>query len=226
MKKFILLALAGLFVCSVADAQIVRADELETYAKEKYGAKWVDAADNLGKQLSLDKNNALTFTQVIPAEGKTKEQLYVLLNYWFTATFKDSNTDIKLNDKDLGTIIAQGYVEDVVRHIGGMNRYRVNLCPIIKCDIKDGKVRVTYTIPYYSVNILVGGGWVKAIGNEPILTNENWTLDYCYPFDKDDEHKKTSSKALVMAHAYSNVVMDKIEECVKNGLVGNENEDW
>lgn len=51
-------------------------------------------------------------------------------------------------------------------------------------------------------------------------------MDYCYPFDKDDEHKKTSSKALVMAHAYSNVVMDKIEECVKNGLVGNENEDW
>lgn len=35
-----------------------------------------------------------------------------------------------------------------------------------------------------------------------------------------------ASKALVMAHAYSNVVMDKIEECVKNGLVGNENEDW
>ena len=110
MKKFISLALTGLFVCSIADAQIVRADELETYAKEKYGAKWVDAADNLGKQLSLDKNNALTFTQVIPAEGKTKEQLYVLLNYWFTATFKDSNTDIKLNDKDLGTIIAQGYI--------------------------------------------------------------------------------------------------------------------
>jgi hypothetical protein len=29
-----------------------------------------------------------------------------------------------------------------------------------------------------------------------------------------------------MAHAYSNVVMDKIEECVKNGLVGNEDDNW
>lgn len=29
-----------------------------------------------------------------------------------------------------------------------------------------------------------------------------------------------------MAHAYSNVLMDKIEETVKNGLVGNETEDW
>ena len=27
-----------------------------------------------------------------------------------------------------------------------------------------------------------------------------------------------------MAHAYSNVVMDKIEECIKNGLTGNEDD--
>ncbi len=29
-----------------------------------------------------------------------------------------------------------------------------------------------------------------------------------------------------MTHAYSNVIMDKIEEAAKNGLVGNENNDW
>lgn len=88
MKKFILVTLVALFVCSAVDAQILRAEELEKYAKEKYGEKWVDAATNLGTQLTLDKNNAITYTQVIPAEGKTKDQLYVLLNYWFTATFK------------------------------------------------------------------------------------------------------------------------------------------
>lgn len=34
MKKFILVALAALFVCSAVDAQILRADELEKYAKK------------------------------------------------------------------------------------------------------------------------------------------------------------------------------------------------
>ena len=29
-----------------------------------------------------------------------------------------------------------------------------------------------------------------------------------------------------MTHAYSNAVMDKIEEAVRNGVVGNENDDW
>ena len=212
MKKVIFTALMSLFLCTTIDAQILRTDELEDYAKEKYGEKWVDAAENLGQQLQLDKNNGIT---------------YVLLNYWFTATFNDANSVIKLNDKELGTIIAQGYVADIAQHAGGTNSYNVNIRPVIKCDIKDGRVRVTYTIPFYSVNVAVGGGWIGALGGTiPTRSDENWTLDTCFPFVKKDSHKKTSSKALVMAHAYSNVVMDKIEECIKNGLTGNENDNW
>lgn len=216
-----------IYVSSSLNAQILRTEELEKYAKEKYGEKWVDAADNLGSQLTLDKNQAITYTQVIPAEGKTKEQLYVLLNYWFTATFKDANSVINLNDKELGSIIAQGFVKGIAEHTGGANAYQVNLQPVIKCDIKDNKVRVTYTIPFYTIVKAVGGGWVSALsGVRATKSGENWTLDKCFPFAKKDSHKKTSSKALVMAHAYSNVVMDKIEECIKNGLTGNEENDW
>ena len=210
-----------------ASAQILRAEELEEYAKERYGDKWVDAAENLGAELTLDKNNALTFVQVVETPGKTKEQLYVLLNYWFTSTFNDANSVIKLNDKELGSIIAQGYVSNIAQHIGGMSTYDVSIRPVIKCDIKNDKIRVTYTVPFYSVVKAIGGGWVGAMGgNAPTLSDENWTLDDCFPFVKKDKHKKTSSKALIMAHAYSNVVMDKIEECVKNGLTGNEDDNW
>ena len=63
-------------------------------------------------------------------------------------------------------------------------------------------------------------------GTIPTRSNQNWTLDKCYPFAKKDSHKKTSCKAFVMAPAYSNVVMAKIEECIKNGLSGHENDHW
>ncbi len=225
MKKILFVLLALVTVSASMNAQILRADELEKYAKEKYGEKWVDAATNLGSQLTLDKNNAITYTQVIPAEGKTRDQLYVLLNYWLTATFNDANSVIKLNDKELGTIIAQGYVADIAQHAGGTSAYNVSIKPVIKCDIKDGKVRVTYTVPFYDVVRVIGGGWLGS-KTPPTRSDENWTLDSCFPFAKKDAHKKTSCKALVMAHAYSNVVMDKIEECIKNGLSGNESEDW
>lgn len=128
MRKILFLLFAFITLSASVNAQILRADELEKYAKEKYGEKWVDAATNLGSQLTLDKNNAITYVQVIPAEGKTKEQLYVLLNYWFTATFNDANSVIKLNDKELGTIIAQGYVADIAQHAGGTSAYSHRIC--------------------------------------------------------------------------------------------------
>ncbi|NCC10596.1 MAG: DUF4468 domain-containing protein [Bacteroidia bacterium] len=227
MKKFLLmLMLLSVGVLS-ASAQILRAEELENYAKERYGEKWVDAATNLGSQLSLDKNNAITYTQIIECPGKTKNQLYVLLNYWFTATFNDANSVIQLKDKELGTIIAQGCVAGIAQHVGGSNSYNVSIKPVIKCDIKEEKVRVTYTVPFYSVVKVIGGGWVGALsGSSTVRSDESWSLDQCFPFVAKDSHKKTSSKALIMAHAFSNVVMDKIEECVKNGLSGNEGDNW
>jgi len=207
------------------NAQILRADELEKYAKEKYGDKWVEAAENIASQVPLDKNNALTYTQVVEAPGKTKEQLYVLINYWYTSTFTSGKEVIQLNDKEAGVIIGKGFVEGIATHSGGTNSYKVNLCPIIKTDIKEGKIRITYTVPYYDVDKLAGGG-ILGVGKNATHVEENWVLDKCFPFAKKDSHKKTSSKALVMAHAYSNVIMDKIEEAVKSGMVGNESEDW
>lgn len=226
MKKILTCAILLLFTV-VANAQIMRAEELEKYAKEKFGEKWVEAAENLSKELQLDKNNSLTYTQVIDCGDKTKEQIYVMLNYWFTATFNDANSVIKLNDKDAGCIIAQGYVANVARHVGGMTAYNISIKPIIKVDIKDKRIRVTYTIQGFEAVKAVGGGILGAMsGTRPNMVSETWAIEQCYPFVEKDKHKKTSSKALIMAHAYSNVIMDKIEETVKKGLVGNETEDW
>lgn len=227
MRKTLLSAVLLLMANVVTNAQILRADELETYAKKNYGEKWTEAAEKLSKDLKLDKNKSLTYVQVVEAPGKTKEQLYVALNYWYTTTFKDGKSVIQLNDKEEGVIIAKGFVAGIAHHVGGMNHYNVNLTPIIKTDIKNGKIRITYTVPFYPVVKLEGGGIMGLIGNaDPIKVHENWLLDECFPFAKKDAHKKTSSKALVMAHAYSNVIMDKIEEAVKNGVVGNEDDDW
>ena len=225
MKKILLSFIASFTLASTINAQILRAEELEEYAKEKYGERWVDAAQNLATTLTLDKNNALTYTQVIEAPGKTKEQLYILLNYWYSSTFGSGKAVIQLNDKDAGVIIGKGYIESIASHTGGMNNYTVHLEPVIKTDIKDNKIRITYTVPFYSVVVRVGGGFW---GNpaQAKRSDENWVLDKCFPFAEKDSHKKTSSKAFVMAHAYSNVVMDKIEEAVKSGLVGNEDEEW
>ena len=244
MKKFAnkLVIIAVVFFGTIgAQAQIMKSADLEKYAKQRYGDKWVDAAMNLSSGLTLDKNQSLTYQEVINAPGKTKQQLYVSLNYWVTATFKDHNA-ITLNDKEAGCIIVSSTIRNIAQHTGTLNKYSVSITPIIRLDIKDEKVRVTYTVQSYDILTDVSGGWLSLIEPDERtygdskrkaddktnanLYDEQWEIAGHYPFVEKDPQKRTCSKALVMTHAYSNAVMDKVGEAIKNGLVGNDDDDW
>ena len=228
-------------------AQVMKAADLEKYAKEKYGDKWLDAAKNLAEELTLDKNESLTYQQVIQAEGKTKEQLYVALNYWATATFPTSangGSAITLNDKEAGCIIISSTIPNIVEHMGTISKYTVSITPVIRLDIKEGRVRVTYTVQNYDILRDISGGWFgitpdgennKSYGDgkrkrddktNVSLYDEQWEIARHYPFVEKDAQKRTCAKALVMTHAYSNAIIDKVEEALRNGIVGNEDEDW
>ena len=233
-----------MLICGITSiqAQIMKTADLEKYAKERYGDKWLDAAANLATSITLDKNQSITYQEVIEAPGKTKQQLYVAVNYWATATFKDKQA-ITLNDKDAGCIIISSTIPNIVEHIGTLNKYSVSITPVIRIDIKDGRLRVTYTVQSYDILADISGGWLSMAAEndrrtygdskrkKDDKTNENlydeqWEIARHYPFVQKDAQKRTCAKALVMAHAYSNAVIDKIEEAVKNGIVGNDNDDW
>ena len=241
MKKILLLAVAAIMATMHVDAQIMKAADLEQYAKERYGEKWLDAAANLAETLTLDKNESLTYQQIIQAPGKTKQQLYVALNYWATATFQDRQA-ITLNDKEAGCIIITSTIPAIVNHTGTLNKDSVSITPVIRLDIKDGKVRVTYTVQSYDILADVSGGWLSLVDPDERtygdskrkkedktnarLYDEQWEIAKHYPFVEKDAQKRTCAKALVMTHAYSNAIIDKVEEAMKNGIVGNDDSDW
>lgn len=233
-----LLTLCG---AATVNAQVMKSVDLEKYAKQRYGDRWLDAAAVIAKDMKFDKNESLSYQEVIEAPGKTKQQLYVALNYWATATFKD-NQAITLNDKDDGCIIISSTIRNIAEHTGTLNKYSVSITPVIRIDIKDGKVRVTYTVQNYDVLADISGGWLsfpdkddKTYGDSKRkkddktnanLYDEQWEISKHYPFVEKDAQKRTCAKALVMTHAYSNAIIDKVEEAVKNGLIGNEDDDW
>lgn len=240
-KKIFALAAAVVLATLGVQAQVMKAADLEKYAKQRYGEKWLDAAMNLSQKLTLDKNESLTYQEVVEAPGKTKQQLYLALNYWVTATFKDRGA-ITLNDKEAGCIIISSTIPNIVEHIGTLNKYSVSITPVIRLDIKEGRVRVTYTVQSYDIMADVSGGWLsfpepdqrtygdskrkKDDKTNAYLYDEQWEIARHYPFVEKDPQKRTCAKALVMTHAYSNAIIDKVEEALKNGLVGNDNDDW
>ena len=230
-----------LFGSTAASAQIMKSADLEKYAKERYGDKWLEAAANIASGITLDKNESITYQEVIEAPGKTKQQLYVTINYWTTATFKDKQA-ITLNDKEAGCIIISSTMQNIAEHVGTINKYSVSITPVVRIDIKDAKVRVTYTVQSYDILADISGGWLSVTDDDkktygdskrkqddktnPNLRNEQWEIAKHYPFVPKDAQKRTCAKALVMTHAYSNAIIDKIEEAVRNGLIGNEDDDW
>ena len=239
--KWMLAAILFLCGASGVQAQVMKAADLEKYAKQNYGDKWVDAAMNIAKDLTLDKNESLTYQEVIQAPGKTKEQLYVALNYWVTATFKDKQA-ITLNDKEAGCIIVQSTFSNIAEHTGTLFKYSVSITPIIRFDIKEGRIRVTYTVQNYELLKDISGGWITPVKSDERtygdskrkkddktnanLYDEQWEIAKHYPFVEKDSKKRTCAKALVMTHAYSNAIIDKVEDAIKNGVVGNEDDDW
>ena len=250
MKYIRLLLLISATLCfgsANVFGQVMKSADLEKYAKEKYGDKWLEAAKNLASGLTLDQNESLTYQEVVPAPGKTKSQLYVALNYWVTATFKDKQA-ITLNDKDAGCIIVSSTIDGIADHTGTVNRYVVSITPIIRLDIKDEKVRVTYTVQNYDILKAQDAGWLGGLfddsdnkrNNQNVfsdgkrmkddktdrrLYDEQWEISKHYPFVEKDAQKRTCSKALVMTHAYSNAILDKVEEAIKNGMAGGD-DDW
>ena len=241
IKLWMFVAILASCYTATMNAQVMKVADLEKYAKERYGDKWLDAAKTIAEGLTLDKNESLTYQEVIEVSGKSKQQLYVALNYWVAATFQDHQS-VTLNDKEAGCIIISSTIQNIAEHTGTVNKYSVSITPLIRLDIKEGRVRVTYTVQTYDVLADISGGWLsptdkdnKTYGDSKrkaadktnaMLYDQQWEIARHYPFVEKDAQKRTCAKALVMTHAYSNAILDKVEEALKHGIVGNDDNDW
>ena len=54
-------------LCGVTNvqAQVMKSADLEKYAKQRYGERWLDAALTIAEELTLDKNQSLTYQEII-----------------------------------------------------------------------------------------------------------------------------------------------------------------
>ena len=277
MKKFAsIFAIAIMFIMSSTsvNAQMISKTNLESYAKQQYGASWEKSAVDELRGSTLDSKGNLVFTKEIDAPQLSKDELYYEMANWFIANY---NNAIQFADKDQGLIIARPYIENIARYAGGFNAYDISICPTVRAQVKDGKVNVTYTLGDYNVVVEKGGGntavgiglgltaaavtaavadastshrstYVEhrdyghgfhsttvirdyrprttfsdallvsciadaALSSGPVK-GDTWHIADCYPFVSKDSHKKTSSKAFIMANIYSQVVMNNIQEAI------------
>ena len=55
MKRSIIISVVMALICVIpTKAQVMKAADLEKYAKQRYGEKWLDAAATIGRTLNFD----------------------------------------------------------------------------------------------------------------------------------------------------------------------------
>ena len=227
-KLFALALCAASAFCAEAGAQIIRDDELAKYAVEKYGEDWEEAASKIAAEHPLDANNAFTFTEVLQAPGMEANKIYDELQMWFTSTFVDSKSVIQTSERERGLIIARGFISGTGSSVGAFTSVDISITPTIKVQIKDERIRVTYSVPFY-IEVQAGSGIFGDFGD--VFYKTNVTLDKTFPFGEVSgfskrARRKAYGRSLVMCNAYANVVLDKLDKVIKNGFDGSADEEW
>lgn len=200
MKRTIL-SIATLLLTIGLNAQTFTADQLEKYAKDKYGSNWTKAAENLKSEVALDNKNRLNYQEVIECPGQSKDQLYDKAIEWFEKAFKSQDTHgiILEKDKENGLIVARAYIEKIATQSAGVNHYQVDVAPYIRVDLKEERARVSAYAGEYEVTVTKGGGTTSTIGAfaaiAAVVAIAATTSDSKSDSDKSDSKSSTDTKS-------------------------------
>ena len=216
MKK-ILLTIIGLLTMCYSYAQLITAQELEAVKQEVYGKeKWQKVAQSIVPELNIDQEHYVVYSRVVTVDDK-KTDYFNLLKLFVSERYSIPNCEIKVVDKEMGRIIVQGYIENVVRKGEFAISDDLTLKPIIRLDFKSGKIRITCSNIYYYVHEIEYSTFLTESHNYKQVN-----IYQSYPLMKEGYNDYVASKAavckaLVMQHLASLKTLDYFENLIKEG---------
>lgn len=225
MRKQILYFFLMLFP-TFSFAQYITVEELNKALDKGITSDLNSVANSIMQELPLDEKGGFTYVKVVEAPNKTKDQLYIILNAWFLR--KLDGKGIQINDKEIGCIMAKELFRKMASNgsfPSSNTNYEVDIEPIIRADIKEGKVRITYNVPHYELRDVTSAVW----GRQVFKKDKSRSLSFSesYPYNPKGKEKKMMTRALVFTHYLSGIMVNDIERTIKEGMTGNEaDDDW
>jgi len=157
------------------------------------------------KKIKIENQN-LVFSKIIDSIPHLKNDIYSKIISNIAITYKSANDVIQQQDKDAGIVIVRGNFEIF------SNPYSTLHCPhILKIDIKDNKIRITYTIDKY------------LFFNKKYSNSEYYIINE-YPFTQGIQKKMFADYFISLCKMVNNS-MNNIEELIKSQNKTT-NDDW
>lgn len=230
MKKILLLFVA-LTVSSLAYSQTFSKDELKKYSEQGYKTD-SERAMEIAKDYPLNDQRELVLSCIKEYPGQSKLELYNKVYNWIVGMSSDAQSAIQVADTTKWIIQTRCNIQQIAKRTMGDNRYKVDIRPLLTFDFKDGRVRFTFTLQYYSVlkktdddgGLFMMGNIGFFDGGGQKKDNQVWTLSECYPYTKSSSRPKvTASRALINSYAAYKILEDRV-----NGVLTKQeqNDDW
>lgn len=159
-------------------------------------------------------DGGMQFIRVIEAPGKNKNDLYVTLMESVTNVYKDSKSVIDVKDRELGLIIIKGIFMSATYSWGVSTTLQSE--HILKIEIKDGKCRLTLTIPSIRTTIVNTTNHLTAYDSSAQITDFYPYWQECKPKRREDSFSKILlcyNKAMALITAFSDSIQhSKVDE--------------
>jgi hypothetical protein len=199
MKRIVLVVLCALSLNTVAQTDEV-IDLLKSIEKEW---EW--------------NSGSVVIQKVIEDTTKKKQDFYMNIKEYFVNNYRNANAVLQLDDKDGGIIIGKGTYGDIMCtevFMGSSCKY--TFWHTIKCEMKDGRVRVTISIDRYET-------YVSGTSSTVPRRIESLISDL-YPINTSSKWKKRDGYIFYRAVNKALVSILSIQESIKKQV--QKDTDW
>ncbi|MDR2913421.1 MAG: DUF4468 domain-containing protein [Tannerella sp.] len=164
----------------------------------------------------IDSEN-IVVSKVIEYLPDKKDDIYLKVKSYFARAYKDSQSVIQTDDRASGLVIGRGFYKGVFSWHQFIVPISYNAWHVLRVDIKDGRVRVICNVSEWDIDTGVGKNYNHS--TFPILGYAPFT-------DKRINDKGKQAQAFLNLVDVMHFSINAIEEYLKMGSVGENNDDW
>ena len=184
----------------------------------------INSIDGIWK---IDNNNNIYVQDVLECEGKDKEQVYFLIRSYFITTYNDANRVVQLEDKENGILIGKGCYSNIQcdEMLFGLSA-KQTFWHIVKCEIRDNRVRVTITLTHYDVTYPASHSTDMLLAG---IQAGTFSMTNLYPINTSKGKKNTTRDGFLFYKAITNSLgtINEIKKNLQDNNINNDtNEDW
>lgn len=183
------------------------------------------------KSIPLNDDKKVSYILVGEVPKASKDQLYNQALAWISEAFKDKTGVIKLQDKDTGTIVAEGSTEEKysVKTLGVLvpKKYYQNMK--IEFNIKEGRYRlIVSTFMIENIAARVGNSYLPSSTNA--IEKYYDQIPETYNFSKLTSLERTqlfsAKTVLTNADKFAKSTLSSVKSYMKNAANPVKKDDW